>query len=53
MEQDRISRNIRLSSNIELPDYRSNRFVEPVIMGTSLQPHTTQPPVGIKIDSQK
>jgi len=53
MEQDRISRNIRLSSNIELPDYRPNKFVEPVIMGTSIQPQATQLPVGRKIDVRK
>jgi hypothetical protein len=36
VEQEHIGRNMRLSSNIELPNYQSDPYMQSVVMGSSL-----------------
>ena len=43
LEQERREKNIRLSYNIELPDYRPDEYREPVIMGAPLSPPSKHP----------
>ena len=36
VEQEQIGRNMRLSSNIELPNYQPDPYMQSVVMGSSL-----------------